>query len=81
MRDTHRLNTSAARAAAHDFLHGHGLAAADIDPNSTADVVAARAREVLAAGCIAADEQAINAWGRAYISAMIGLQSAVGRAA
>lgn len=80
MRDI-RLSTSAARAAASDFLHGIGLAAADIDPTRTADVVAGRAREVLAAGCIAADEQAINAWGRAYISAIIGLQGAVGRAA
>lgn len=81
MRDNHRLSTSAARAAASDFLHGIGLAAADIDPNSTADVVAARARDVLAAEGVATDEQAINAWGRAYIGAMLGLQSATGRAA
>ena len=81
MRDTNRLSISAARAAASDYLHGIGLAAVDIDPNRTADVGTARAREVLAAGCIAADEQAINAWGRAYISAMLGLQGATGRAA
>ena len=81
MRDTHRLSTSAARAAASDFLHGLGLAAADIDPTRSAAVVAARAREVLAAGCIAADEQAINTWGRSYIGAMLGLQGAIGRAA
>ncbi len=80
MRDN-RLSITAARAAASDFIAGIGLAAADVDPNSTGDIIAARAREVLAADGLAADEAALNIWARAYVGAMLGLFRAARRAA
>lgn len=80
MRDN-RLHASAARAAASDYLDAAGLAAADIDPNRTGDIIAARARETLSADGLADDESSVETWARAYVGAMLGLQGATGRAA
>lgn len=77
----HRLHASAARAAARDFLDAAGLAAPDLDPTCSGDVIAARAAEVLTGeGHLDTDTPAdrhellLNVWGRLYLGCMLALQ-------
>lgn len=81
MRDPHRLRVSAARAAAVDFLGDAGLAAPDLDPTRTGDVIAERAAAALGAeGMLGAHtdpcerERLLDAWARHYIGAVLQLQ-------
>ncbi|MCY0995102.1 hypothetical protein OV203_48700 [Nannocystis sp. ILAH1] len=76
-----RLHASAARAAALDFLEARGLAAPDLDPTRTGDVLAARAAEVLTTEAIldastssADGELLLNTWARRYLACMLALQ-------